>query len=132
MFAMAPMTTGAGNGVICTTSTCGAGTSNPTYFGTLGNASRGLLRGPGLDNVDFSLNKDTKLPFLGEAGDLEFRAEFFNILNHPNFNMPNGTVFSGSTKDFSPYSEAPSASAGVISSTSTTSRQIQCALKVDF
>jgi hypothetical protein len=129
MFTMASMTTGAGNGIVCTSSTCG-GTG--TTWGTLGNASKGLLRGPGLFNADFSLNKDTRLAFLGEQGNLEFRAEFFNIFNHPNFNMPNGTTFSGSTKDFSPYSEGLGSSAGVISSTSTTSRQVQFALRVVF
>ena len=98
----------------------------------LATSQRGLLRGPGLDNVDFSINKDTRLPFLGEQGNLEFRAEIFNILNHPNFAMPNGTVFSGTTTDYGPYSQAPSSSAGVISSTVSTSRQIQLALKVVF
>ena len=34
----------------------------------LATSQRGLLRGPGLDNVDFSINKDTRLPFLGEQG----------------------------------------------------------------
>ena len=46
--------------------------------------------------------------------------------------MPNGTVFSGTTTAYGPYSQAPSSSAGVISSTITTSRQIQLALKVVF
>ena len=128
MFTLAPMVTAPGGTTVCTSSTCGTGTT----YGTLGNVSRGLLRGPGLDNVDFSINKDTRLPFLGEQGKLEFRAEIFNILNHPNFAMPNGTVFSGTTTDYGPYSEAPSASAGVITATVTTSRQIQFALKIIF
>jgi hypothetical protein len=46
--------------------------------------------------------------------------------------MPNGTVLSGKTTDFGPYSEAPSSTAGVITSTVATSRQIQFALKVMF
>ena len=122
------MVTAPGSGVVCTSSTCGTGTT----YGTVGNVSEGLLRGPGLDDVDFSLTKDTHLPFLGEQGNLQFRAEIFNILNHPNFAMPNGTVFSGKTTDYSAYSEAPSSSAGVISSTISTSRQIQLALKLVF
>jgi hypothetical protein len=128
MFTMAPMFTAPGSGVVCTSSTCGTGTT----YGTLGNAARGLLRGPGMNNVDFSLNKDTRLPFLGEQGNLEFRAEIFNILNHPNFGMPGGTVFSGKTTDYSPYSETTGSSAGVITTTVTTSRQVQLALKVVF
>ena len=110
MFVLAPMVTTPGGTVVCTSSTCGTGTT----YGTLGNVARGLLRGPGLENVDFSINKDTRLPFLGEQGKLEFRAEIFNILNHPNFGMPNGTVFTGRRRIISPYSEAPSSSAGVI------------------
>jgi hypothetical protein len=50
------------------------------------------LTGPGLFNWDFSINKDTKLAVLGEAGNLEFRAEFFNVFNHANFNQPNPAV----------------------------------------
>ena len=41
-----------------------------------------------------SLNKDTKAPFLGEAGNVEFRAEFFNVLNNVNYSKPNATVYS--------------------------------------
>ena len=130
MFTMEPMFTAPGSGVVCGTTgtTCGTGTT----YGTLGNVARGLLRGPGLDNVDFSINKDTRLPFLGEQGNLEFRAEIFNILNSPAFAMPNGTVFSGSTSAYSAYSQAPGGSAGLITSTVSTSRQIQIALKIVF
>jgi len=58
--------------------------TNPP-LGTLGTVSRGVINGPGLVNWDFSMNKDTRLGFLGEAGSLQFRAEIFNILNHANF-----------------------------------------------
>jgi hypothetical protein len=128
MFTTAPMTAGPGNGVVCTSSTCGTGTT----YGTLGDASKGLLRGPQLDEVDFSINKDTHLAFLGEQGNPGFRAEFFKLFIHRNFNMPNGTVFAGSTTDYSSYSEALNSSAGRIASTSTTSRQIQLALRTGF
>ena len=54
---------------------------NPTMFdtqvaGTLGNAGKGIARGPKLADQDFSINKDTRLKWLGEAGNLEFRAEY--------------------------------------------------------
>src|SRR5262249_2306708 len=49
--------------------------------GTLGNLGADFLRGPGIANLNFSLTKNTALRFLGEGGRLEFRAEFFNILN---------------------------------------------------
>jgi len=88
--------------------------------GTFGNVSRGSLRGPGLVNVDTSFFKRFRI---SEKLTMQFRAEAFNILNHSNFSYPNAIVFSG--KDISP-------SAGAISQTSTTSRQLQFALKLLF
>jgi hypothetical protein len=81
---------------------------------------RGVLSGPGLATFDTSLFRNFKLR---ERTTLEFRAEFFNVLNHTNFGTPNATVFSGT---------AVSPSAGLITSTATTSRQIQFGLKLMF
>ena len=101
--------------------------------GQLGNAKRNILRGPGLGTWDFSLVKDTSVRGLGEKGMVEFRAEFFNILNRANFDVPlNGYIFNGDNSITSPYGEAPLASAASITDTVTTSRQIQFALKVIF
>jgi hypothetical protein len=112
---------------------------NPNMFelqpvGQYGNASRGLMRGPGLGSWDFSAVKDTALPFLGENGSLQFRAEFFNFLNRANFGAPQGLVFTGtpSLTNLGPFTEAPGATAGRITTTSTNSRQIQFALKLIF
>jgi hypothetical protein len=112
---------------------------NPLMFrlgtvGFLGNSSRGLLRSPGLNTWDLSLNKDTGLPFLGEGGKLQFRAEVFNLLNHANFAIPanNGRVFNGTLTDPSGASGAPIANVGRITRTATSSRQIQLALKIIF
>jgi hypothetical protein len=129
MFVLSPITPTPGGTTLCTTGTCSVSGSS---YGRPGDVSRGFLRGPGLFNWDMSLNKDTPLKALGEAGMLQFRMEIFNILNHANFAMPNGSVFTGATTHFSPYSEAPLSTAGVITSTVTTSRQIQFALKVIF
>ena len=63
---------------------------------------------------------------LGEQGKLEFRAEMFNILNRVNFADPNRTVFSGTA------GSTPLSTAGVITATATTSRQIQLTLKLFF
>ena len=95
--------------------------------GFLGTAGRNILRTPGFANLDFSLAKDTAFGFLGEGGKLEFRAEFFNILNRVNFAVPNRTVFAASADV-----QAPLATAGQITSTVGTSRQIQLALKILF
>ncbi len=54
-------------------------------FGTFGNAGRNILDGPGFQNVNASLMKNTRLK---EGLDLQFRAEAFNLFNHPNFDLP--------------------------------------------
>jgi hypothetical protein len=101
--------------------------------GTLGNAVRGILRGPSLADWDFSLVKDTAARRFGKQGSVEFRAEFFNILNHSNFGMPaSATVFGGATSVLGAYQQAPLAGVGQITTTATTSRQIQFALKLIF
>lgn len=53
--------------------------------GQFGNAGRNILDGPGYQNVNASLLKNTKLT---EQVNLQFRAEFFNLFNHPNYNLP--------------------------------------------
>ena len=88
--------------------------------GTYGNAGRNILQGPGLAETDVSLAK--KFSF-SERLNLQFRAEFFNLLNHTNFNAPNPVVYAAATG-------GPSPTAGVITATSTTSRQIQLGLKL--
>ena len=98
---------------------------NPVAFllpqaGTFGNLGRGALRGPGLANWDFSLFKNTAIH---ERLRLQFRAEIFNILNHTNFGAPTLPLFS---------SGAPSPTAGQISNTTTTAREIQFGLKLIF
>jgi hypothetical protein len=98
---------------------------NPNAFalpaaGTWGNVSKNNLRGPGLAEWDMSLFKDNAIT---EKMKLQLRAEFFNILNHTNFNFPNRAVFSGSSV---------SPSAGLITSTTTSSRQIQFGAKILF
>jgi hypothetical protein len=95
----------------------------------LGNVGRDSLIGPGFSGLDLAIQKDTKPRILGEAGNVQFRAEFFNILNHPNFSEPNSAVFPGTLTD---TTENPNSSAGQITSTVGTSRQIEFSLKVVF
>jgi hypothetical protein len=97
-------------------------------FGTWGNVGRETLTGPGLANLDLSLFKTMRIT---ERANLQFRAEFFNLLNHPNFGTPNATVFTNGTTTTSTTS-AISPSAGLITATATTSRQIQFGLKLIF
>lgn len=93
----------------------------PPAAGTYGNVRRDSLIGPGLGGLDFSLLKDTAL---SDHVRFEFRTEFFNILNHTNFTTPNPVVYSSAT--------TVSPTAGAISATATTSRQIQFAAKLKF
>ena len=95
--------------------------------GFLGTAGRNILRGPGFANLDASLTKDAALGFLGESGKLEFRAEFFNILNRANFFGPDRVVYAGRADV-----ENPLPTVGRITRTVSTARQIQFALKVRF
>jgi hypothetical protein len=107
----------------------------PNTIGQLGTAGRNILTGPPERNWDFSLVKDTKLGFLGEAGMLEFRAEFFNILNHPNFSGDHlsTSVFSGRGSDLTPFSEPLKTSAGQATrQLADNQRQIQFALRLEF
>jgi len=94
-------------------------TPNPT--GSFGNAGRNIITGPGFQDVDFSLAKNT---VIHENYSFQFRAEVFNIFNHPNFGQPINTV--------------NSATFGVITATRTvrgdlgSSRQIQLGIKFLF
>ncbi len=53
-------------------------------FGTIGNIGRDSLNNPNYFNLDFAFMKDTKLT---ERVNMQFRAEFFDIMNHPNFSV---------------------------------------------
>jgi len=116
-----------------------AGTCPPNMIGQLGTALRNSLTGPPERDWDFSLVKDTKLGFLGEAGTLEFRAEFFNVLNHPNFSGGahfNVQVFPASEPpgvlpDTGPFSEMPS-NGRATTEVQDGQREIQFALRLEF
>lgn len=88
--------------------------------GTYGNVGRNILQGPGLAGLDLSLLKKI---VISEQLNLQFRSEFFNVLNHTNLNTPNPVVYAAATG-------SPSPTAGIITSTATTSRQIQFGLKL--
>jgi hypothetical protein len=99
-------------------------------LGQIGDVRRNSVSGPGILDLDIALHKETRIT---EKLDTQFRAEFFNVINHPNFGEPNSmAVFSGSfgQNPSSPVTYNPTA--GQITSTSTSSRQIQFALKFIF
>jgi len=96
----------------------------PNPITLLGDAQRNSLIGPGLVDFDFSLIKNNYVKKISENFNVQFRAEFFNILNRANFNPPtdNEALFS--------QSGSPVGGAGLIDSTSATAREIQFALKI--
>jgi len=110
---------------------CSAKASNPTisnWFNTqcfadapggeLGNSPRAPVYGPDFVNTDFSVIKGFRLPWRDGMA-LDFRAEFFNIFNHPQFGLPGGDADSGTNF-------------GIITSTVNNPRLIQFALKLKF
>ncbi len=82
-----------------------------------GNTGRNILRGPGLNNFDFGVHRVFPIP-VGEQTRLEFRGEFFNLPNHPQFSTPGRII--------------GTPSAGVISSTSMPNRVVQFGLKLGW
>src|SRR5262249_28942007 len=94
--------------------TADAAWATPRQF-TYGNAGRNILRGPGRTNFNFSVFKEVALT---ERARLQFRSEFFNLFNHPQFDLPNTTI--------------GSPSAGRITATVGTPRDIQFSLRASF
>ena len=77
----------------------------PSALGTEGDARRRFFHGPGINNFDFALLKDTRIT---ERFDLQFRGEFFNLFNHTQFLTPNGiTGFSGGLPTSSSFGYVP-------------------------
>ena len=96
----------------------------PSAGGFYGNLGRDTFIGPGLATWDFSVLKDTRIR---ERLSVQFRAEIFNVLNRANFNTPNLIVFTPPTAS---NLSGISGTAGAVTSTSTTSRQVQFGLKL--
>lgn len=112
----------------------GLGANNASYFeipinvpggsgpnrGVWGTLGRDTLRGPGYQDYDVAVIKDTPVGHRGSAelGDLQFRGEFFNVFNLVNFGLPNNIVRGSGF--------------GIISKTAGTSRQIQFSLKLIY
>ncbi|PYV16062.1 MAG: hypothetical protein DMG07_08470 [Acidobacteria bacterium] len=82
-----------------------------------GNSGRNILQGPGTADVDFGLHRVFRLP-MREGSRLEFRAEAFNLFNHPHFDVPGSTI--------------GTAAAGVIAATAIPNRQFQFGLRLVF
>ena len=104
---------------------------NPAAFvlqpaGTFGNTGRGDFIGPNLRTLDLSLAKVSRWSRLGDGGRVELRLEAFNVLNRPNFGPPELRVFSGTE------GQPPISTFGRISTTVTSSRQVQLGVRIAF
>jgi len=101
--------------------------------GTFGNSARNNVRGPGINNFDFSLFKNFDLPrFTGKSGEgpkLQFRGEFFNVFNHTQFDGINTTFVP--TQDAAGSPVSPSSPFGSVTGVRAP-REIQLALKLIF
>jgi hypothetical protein len=95
-------------------------------FNLLGNSGRNRLIGPGLMNLDFSVFKNNRIRRISEDFNVQFRAEFFNIMNHANFNVPD---LGDGHADMIDGAGSPNGGAGLLTSTTTDPREIQFALK---
>jgi hypothetical protein len=109
-----------------TTAPNGTTTAVRTFYPTLGNERRNSIIGPGITDMDLSLVKNTAIPHLREGFRAEFRAEAFNVLNHPMFQVP-----SRSSLAFFNASGTATQSQ-LLSLTSVPERQIQFGLKLIF
>ena len=94
--------------------------------GTFGNTGRGDFIGPNLRTLDLSLAKIAPWGRLGSSGRMEFRIEAFNVLNRANFGAPELRVFSGTD------GQPPLATFGRITTTVTSSRQVQLSVRATF
>jgi hypothetical protein len=106
------------------TFTFNAGTPQEFTVGELGTAARSPVYGPRFVNTDFSVIKDFPLSFR-EGMNLQFRAEFFNLFNHPQFYL--GGAGGSGEQDINAGSTF-----GVINNTVNNARLIQFALKLNF
>jgi hypothetical protein len=100
----------------------------PQCFNLRGNAGRNIIIGPGVTSLDFSLFKNNYIKSISERFNIQFRAEIFNILNHPNFAPP----IQGVNTDIFDGTGTPNPTAGLLTKTTTTAREIQFAVKIIF
>lgn len=93
---------------------------------TFGNAGRNIVVGPGFHNFDFSLMKNIRV---GDRVNAQFRAEFFNVTNHPNFALPANIL---AAPNFGTLFQTPDAAQNNVGLGSGGPRLIQFALKLSF
>jgi hypothetical protein len=106
----------------------GGDLTNLQCFNLRGNSGRNILIGPGITNLDFSIFKNNHIRRISENFNVQFRAEVFNILNHPNFAPPT----TPDNTDIFRSDGTPTGAAGLLTRTTIPERQIQFAIKFIF
>ena len=110
----------------CQPAAASVGIAN-TCMNLVGDAGRNSLIGPGIVDFDFALIKNSYVRKVSETFNVQFRAEIFNLFNRPNFQEPNSSDGNAVILN---QNGTNAGAAGVLLSTTTTSRQIQLALKI--
>jgi len=105
---------------------------NPTGLvlgpaGTLGDIGRDTMVGPGLTNLDMAVLKNIPVRKISEGFNVQFRAEFFDLLNHPNWGQPVANIFLNGANG-----GTVNTAAGKINNILGTTRQIQLGLRIGF
>jgi hypothetical protein len=120
----------------------------PAPLGVYGNAGRNTIIGPDIWGLDDSITKDWKVTKISERFTVQFRAEAFNILNHPTFQNPNVTPFNSALSaavnaansggctaaagNLASCGVSVNGSSGRITATNSSPRQIQLVLRITF
>ena len=110
---------------------------NPAAFrnpaGAFGTAPRNLLRGPGTWQADLGAGKEFPL---WERAELHFRAEFYNLFNHPQLGQPQSTFNSSNLTGFGAITNTVNLNTSIVNPItpvgSGTPREMQFALRLDF
>ena len=97
-----------------------------------GNLRRNSLIGPRLVEADVSLIKNTRVPRLGETFNFQLRVEAFNVLNHTNFQAPEGSSFAARNTSQANFNAETGPLTAPLTDTATTSRQLQLGAKFIF
>ena len=105
-----------------------------SQYGTVGNLGRNVMKGPGYADTDIGITKNTRI---NERLSLQFKAELFNIFNHPNFAPPGGSIINAGQATVGPSTSYDTAGAQITSLVGSggiagVARQTQFSLKLIF
>ncbi|MEO8099211.1 MAG: TonB-dependent receptor [Acidobacteriota bacterium] len=109
-----------------------SGAFAPAAPSKLGNLGRNAFEGPGFYNFDVALGRSFRIPGLGEATWLRFRADAFNLLNHANLGNPDSNLTSSSFGLAQPGRQGRASGFPAVSPLAESARQFQMSVRVEF